>query len=174
MKDKVNTGKKRGLTPLDVFVILICVICVAGVAVRALVGRDDSLPAPRPESSEYALSFELTGARADAGGYFTVGEALYTEDGVLFGTVRDQVSVTPAKIYSVDEEGHMVLSYSGADNGDGSLVDIKGTLTVEGFEADYGFLAGGKLYAAPNCEITLHTSRTTAHVRVTGITPVGD
>ncbi len=174
MKDKGNTGKRGALTPLDVFMILICVICVAGVAVRAIVGRDASVPAPKPEQTEYAVSFELTGARADATGYFTAGEVLYTEDGEVFGTVRDQVSVTPAKIFSEDEDGRLVLSYSGADNGDGSLVDIKGTLTLEGFETDYGFLVGGKLYIAPNYELTLHTSKTTANVRITGINPAGE
>lgn len=168
----VNNGKDRRVGVLDVFVIILILLCVAGLIVRIAVGRDGVLPEGAPESGEWALSFEISSVRAGVGDGFSVGEVMYTENGEVFGTVSGQVSVTPAKIYSEDEEGRYILSYASSDGGDNSMVDIKGTLTSEGYAVDYGFLVGGKIFASPGSELTLHTEKATCSVKILDIVKI--
>jgi len=169
-----NDGKAaRRVSILDVFVVILLILCVAGLIVRVAVGKDGALPEGAPESGEWAVTFEIPSLKASSGDGFPAGALLYTEDGDIFGTISDQVSVTPAKIYTEDEDGRFVLTYSGSE-GDNSLVDIRGTATVEGYEVDYGFFAGGKVLASPGCELTLHTDTATVKARIQDIVRISD
>ncbi|MBE6562700.1 MAG: DUF4330 family protein [Ruminococcaceae bacterium] len=172
MKNKENAKKGGRVSALDVFIAVLVLMCIAGVIVRVYVGSDGILPVISPELSEYAVSFEVKQAKASVSGYLSAGESLWTEDGTLFGTVSDNITVTPAQIFVEDSDGKYVSVYSSADIGDNSLVDIKGAASVQGYTADYGFLVNGKTYIAPNFEIELHTEKATVTVIVTGISKV--
>lgn len=169
MKKDNSEKKSRKLSALDVFVIILALMCVAGAAVRFYAGDSGILPISDPEKEEYAVSFEIAQVKTVLGGYIASGENLYNEDGSLFGTVGENVTITPAKLYVEDAEGKYIQIYSSADNGDNSLIDIRGTVSVSGYFTDYGFLADGKTYIAPNYVITLHTNKTTVDVRITDI-----
>lgn len=162
---------KRRISPLDVFIFILVLMCIAGVILRVFVGKDGVLPEVSPEKEEYAVSFSISGAMSSQSGAFTNGERFYCEDGSSFGTLNDRV-FTPAVIYTEGEDGKFIVSHSGDDNGDNSLVDIKGTMIVEGYETDYGFLLNGKDYIAPNYSLTLHTAKTTADVKIMDITKI--
>ena len=163
--------KKKRITALDVFAVFALLLCLAGLIARLAAGRDGVLPESAPERGEYAVSFEI--ARRRSGTELTSGEIFYTGDDVVFGTLTDQISVTPAAIYKENTEGELILSYSSAE-GDGGLVDIRGTLTVTGYPVDYGFLADGKTFFSPNSTLTLHTDKMTADVRITDVAKIGD
>lgn len=171
---KENVAGKRKISPLDVFVIVLLVLCVAGVALRIYVGTDGILPDITKETGEYAVSFEVTGISSAVSTYLAKGEPLYSESGELIGTVREGITVTPAVIFVEDADGKYVQTYSGADNGDASLVDVRGTFTVEGHETGYGFLANGKTYLAPNYVTEMHTRNATFSVKITDIASVGN
>lgn len=172
--DQKETRERRRASALDVFVVVIIALCITALIVRVAVGSEGVLPEGAPEKAEYAVTFEIASQKATAGSEITTGEVLYTEDGSVFGTVTSQVSVTPAKIYMEDDDGRIVLTYSGSEGADANLVDIKGTMSAEGYLLDYGFLVGGKVFASPGYEITLHTERVTAKVRILGITKVSE
>ncbi len=172
MKKEENKAKNVKVSALDVFIALLVLMCIAGVIVRIYVGSDGILPVIDPDLSEYAVSFEIKQAKAPVSGYLSAGESLWTSDGTLFGTVNDNVTVTPAQIFVEDSDGKYISVYSSADMGDNSLIDIKGSASVQGHTADYGFLVNGKTYIAPNFEIELHTEKATVTVIVTGISKV--
>ncbi|MBQ7671403.1 MAG: hypothetical protein IJS45_11915 [Clostridia bacterium] len=172
--DQKEARERRRAYALDIFVLVIAALCITALIVRVALGSDGVLPEGAPEKAEYALTFEIASQKATAGSEITNGEVLYTEDGTVFGTISSQVSVTPAKIYTEDESGRLVLTYSGSEGADANLVDIKGTINSEGYMLDYGFLAGGKVFASPGYELTLHTERVTAKVRILGITRVSE
>ncbi len=171
---KKEEGAKKGgrISALDVFIAVLVLMCIAGVIVRVYVGSEGVLPVLDPEISEYAVSFEIKQVKASVSGYLSAGESLWTSDGTLFGTVGDNVTVTPAQIFVEDSDGKYISVYSSADMGDNSLIDIKGSFSVQGHTADYGFLVNGKTYIAPNYEIELHTEKATVTVTVTGISKV--
>ncbi|MBR6916862.1 MAG: hypothetical protein IKN38_01640 [Clostridia bacterium] len=174
MNNNADGAVRKRISALDVFVILLMVLCIAGMIVRVSVGREGVMPEGTPKKGSYALSFEISGQRSSLGSELSQGEVFYSEDGKVFGTLTDQVSVTPAKIYSVDDEGKYILGYSSSDGGEGGLVDIRGTMTVEGYQVEYGFLAGGKIFASPNERLTLHTDTSTVTVKVTDVAKIGD
>ena len=167
----LKENKKRKISSLDVFVAAALILCLAGLVARLLTGREGVLPEKAPERGEYAVSFEISGSRS--GTELTSGEVFYTADDKVFGTLTDQISVTPAVIRKENAEGQLVLSYSSSE-GDGGLVDIRGTMTVEGYPVDYGFLADGETFISPNYTLTLHTDKMTSHVRITDVVKIGD
>lgn len=169
---KEDIKKDKRISALDVFIVVLVLMCIAGVIVRIYVGSDGIMPAVDPEISEYAVSFEIKQVKSNISGYLSSGEKLWTENGELFGTVNDNVTVTPAQLFVEDKDGKYMPVYSSADAGDNSLVDIKGSAVTEGYIAEYGFLVGGKTYIAPNYEIELHTEKATVTVVITGITKV--
>ncbi len=165
--------KKRGApSALDVFAVLLVLLCAAGLALRLTVGREGILPKGVPEKGSYAVTFEIAGFRETAGAELTSGDIFYTEDGSVFGTLSGSVSRIPAKRYTVGEDGTLVVSRS--TEGEGAKSDVTGTLTVEGYPVEYGFLASGTTFISPNYRITLHTEKMTAEVRVAGIEKIGD
>ena len=167
-----SNNEKKKISSLDVFLFILLIMCIAGVAVRLAVGENGILPAAAPDQTEFAVSFELRQAKTSLSGFFSSGEVFYDEGSDVFGTVDGQVSVTPAQLFTEDEDGKYVISYSGAENGDNSLVDIRGTMTVKGYKTDYGFLVNGETYIAPNFVISLHSDKTTSDVRIMDITEI--
>lgn len=164
--------KRRSLSALDVSVIIIALLCVAGVMVRIYAGDSGVLPISNPDKEEYVASFEISGVKTVLGTGISSGEKLYDENGSFVGTVGENVTITPAKLYVEDSEGKYIQIYASADNGDNSLIDIRGTVLTKGYYTDYGFLADGKTYIAPNYTIELHTDRATFTLRITDISKV--
>ncbi len=163
--------KNKRISALDVFAVFTLLLCIAGLVARLIAGRDGVLPEKAPERGEYAVSFEI--ARTRASSELTSGEVFYAADDSVFGTLSDQFSVTPAAIYKENSDGTLVLTYSSSE-GDSALVDIRGTMTVEGYPVDYGFLAGGRTFISPNYTLTLHTDKMTTDVRITDVSKIGD
>ena len=171
--DKNENGRTKKLSALDVFVIVLACLAAAGLVVRVAVGRGGALPEDAPVKGEYALTFEISSMKASGGSELVSGDVMYTESGEVFGTVSGRLSVTPAKIYTEDADGKYVLSYSNGE-GDSAAVDVKGVIKTEGYKTDYGFLVGGRIFASPGYEITLHTDKLTASVKVIDIAKVTD
>lgn len=166
MKSEVEIKKSPRISPLDIFITILVLMCIAGVIIRVYVGRDGILPDGSAETSEYAVSFEIKNAIPELSTYLSSGESLYDEGGVLFGTLGGTLTVTPAQIFVEDNEGKYVPAYSSSEN------DIRGTIMLEGYYAEYGFLVNGKTYIAPNFEIKLSTGMATFTAKVTGISKV--
>ncbi len=171
--DKNENGRTKRLSALDVFVIVLACLAFAGLVIRIALGRDGALPEDAPVKGEYAVTFEIASLKAIGGSELSSGDMVYTENGEVFGTVSGRLPVTPARIYTEDADGKYVLSYSSGE-GDSATVDVKGVIKTEGYKTDYGFLVGGKIFASPGYEITLHTDKLTANVRVIDIAKVTD
>lgn len=169
-----NISKKRKISALDAFVVILLLLCAAGVAIRAYIGNDGVFSEIGKESKDYTVSFEISGITSAVSSYITQGESIYFENGDLLGIVGGGLAVTPAMTFAEDENGKYIQSYASADNGDASLVDVRGTITVSGYKTDYGFLANGKTYLAPNFETVLHTRNVTVTVKITDITAIGN
>lgn len=173
MKATNSERKRRGISALDVFAVILVILCAAGAVIRILGGEKGVLPITEPKSEDYNVSFEITGTSSLQGGNVVSGETLYDENGNLFGTVKENVTVTPAVIYVEDAAGKYLQTFAGSDNGDSNSVDVRGAIASKGYFTDKGFLVGGKTYVAPNYEITLHSSKATFTLRITDISKAG-
>lgn len=166
MKNEVETKKASRVSPLDIFIAILVIMCIAGVVIRVYVGKDGILPAAGSETADYVVSFEIKNAIPELSTYLASGESLYDDEGNLFGTVNENLTVTPALVFVEDSEGKYVPVYSSSEN------DIRGTVMLSGRYESYGFLVNGKVYIAPNFEIELHTGMASFTMKVTGISKV--
>lgn len=163
--EKGRVGRK--VSPLDVFAVLLVILCIAALIARAFIGKEGVIPEGAPETEGFTVRFEVQSQNVSLGNSLSSGDILYAEDGSVFGTVENLRSL-PAVIYYENEKGEYA-SYNAPENGDSSLRDITVTAEAEGYDVDYGYLIGGKTFASPNYEMTLHTETLTLNVRIIDI-----
>lgn len=171
-KNKEKTGTKRRFSPLDLFIIILSVLCAGGMFIRLYLGDVNIATGDSYDKGEYAVSFLVAGVDTVYGEHFGAGTVFYLEDGSVFGTMADGVAITPAQLTVEDDEGRLVQVYA-AGNGDDSIVDIRGTVTVSGtYFAEKGFYIGDKYYAAANKTLVIHSANAELQVLVTDIIKV--
>ena len=151
---KQKRPKRLRSSPLDVFTVFVLVLCVAGLVVRAVIGKEGVLPKGAPDTEYYEVEFIVTGIKKTYAESISEGDVLYTEEGEVFGKIDRVISVLP--------------SGNGADPAEEPW-EVRALAHAEGYYSEYGFLINGKVYASPNCELTLHTEKMTVPVTVTGI-----
>jgi hypothetical protein len=156
-----KTGKGRGLTALDIAVIIILIAVVLSVALRLVWDRIFSA-----DRKDCTVSFEVSAAKSAVGSLLAEGDAVMLPDGSRLGTLG-AVSVTPAVFLATDASGGPVEARWPED----TLVDISGTLTAELYDRDGGFLTKGGLRICAGTVIVLHTRTADFQVTVTGVEP---
>lgn len=170
MEKQVLETKKKKISVLDIFAVLLIIMCVTGAILRIFIGGNGIVQVSEPESDEYCVSFNLNSIRTTLASSIVAGDSLYDDNGNLIGTVDGNLTVTPALVFKEDSEGKLIQTYSNAENGDNSLVDVTGTITVKGYYSDYGFtVAGSKVYLAPNYSIQLHSGKMISTFKIADI-----
>lgn len=144
MPDSNSAQKKtKKLNAVDIFIIVAIVCCLAGGALRVIVGSDGGSIAAPVTMEDYIVSFKISNIRNSSTEYLGTDEEFYIDSTKqYFGKITDSVSVTPAMFYVEDTEGNYVRTYA-PENGDATRVDVSGTLLVSGYMSDNGFLLGG-------------------------------
>lgn len=156
--------KNKRISVVDIFVVLLFVLAVAGIAIKLFAPTGGAFYG---ESEDYYISYSISGADSELGKCFADGTAFYTEGEDLFGVVAGDIITTPAKIYNENSEGEYVVGYSS-----GSNIDISGTFTVKGRMTDSGFLSGGKYYCT-NMTVKLFGGNAAVEVLITDIVKAG-
>ena len=166
-----NKQTKRRLGALDWCLIIAAVLLIVGICFRLNVFRLFT-PKQTPQLEEYLVTFRVANIRSTSGDLFEEGTVFYAESGKnVFGTVTGSVTITPAEIYTEDEDGKCVLLYYSGD-GDDSRVDVSGVFRVAAcISEDKGlYMLNGETYIAPNQSLTIYSDRLTVTVLITGIT----
>lgn len=161
-KDMINQQKKR-IAAIDVLIILLLMLCIAGVAVRIAVGENGLFS--NDEKGSYIISYVIEGEKDEYSNYFTEGREFFFENGESFGTLSGNATFTPARIIGENSRGEAVINYAT----DGS-VDITGTFLSRGTMTESGFLLNSNTYLAPNMTVMVVSSDITAEITVTDIT----
>lgn len=171
-KNREKAGGKRRFSPLDLFIIVLSVLCAGGMFIRLYLGDVNIADGDSYDKGEYAVSFLAAGVDTIYSEHFGAGTVFYLEDGSEFGTMTAGVAITPAQLTVDDGEGGLVQIYA-AGNGDDSIVDIRGTVTASGtYSPEKGFYIGGKHYVAANKTLTIHSTDADIQVLVTDIIKV--
>ena len=160
-----NAENKKKTAALDVFVIILLLVCIAAIGVRVTVGSGGLLSTD--ERGEFLVSYVVSGIKSEYSDAFSEGKEFYLEDGEKFGTLASGAVFTPAKLYSENADGEYKTSYAT----DGT-VDIKGTAVVTGSMSESGFLLGGNRYIAANMALKISSSDISVTVTVTDITKI--
>ena len=147
---------------IDALIIILLMLCVAGIIVRTAMGSG-GLFATQDRGS-YLVSYMVTGIRGEYSDCFSEGKEFYFENGEAFGTLTDGAVFTPARLYGEDADGKYVPSYA-ADG----RVDVRGTALCEGKMTDEGFMLGGSIYTAANSRFTVSSGDITVDIVITDI-----
>ena len=158
MSEETKKKTRKRSSPLDVFTAFVLVLCVAGLIVRAVIGKDGVLPSGAPDTAQYEVEFSITDVKKSLAESVSEGDVLYTEDGEVFGKIDRVISVLPS---------------GSGDDPAGEPWEVRAIAVCEGYFAEYGFLVNGKIYASPNYELKLHTEKMTVSVTVTDIDKLG-
>ena len=160
-KDEIKTKKK--IAAVDILIVMLVLLCIAGIVIRIAVGESSLFS--KDNRGEYTVSYVITGEQDENSAFFAEGKQFFLESGEAFGTLTGSPAFTPAVISSENSRGEYVQSYSS----DGT-VDIRGTATVIGTMTDTGFLLNSNTYIAPNMSITVSSSDITVKLLITDIT----
>lgn len=157
-----KTEKRRRFAAIDALIIILLMLCVAGIAVRTVTGSVGLFSGSG--SGSYLVSYSVSGLRGDYSEYFTEGKEFFLENGDSFGVLSKDAVFTPARLYGENSDGVYVASY--ATDG---RVDVKGTAVCRGKMTDNGFMLGGKVYAAANSQFTISSGDIKVTITVTDI-----
>lgn len=165
------TKAKKKLNAIDWFIIVALLLCIAGAALRTFIGTDNAL-AGTTTMEKHAVLFKVENIRNSSTEYLTPGETFYLDStGQYLGEVIGNVAVTPALYMFEDASGKYVQAYA-PENGDATRVDITGTLLVDGYMSDNGFLLNGTTSLAPGKEITIRSSFIQVKITITEIAKI--
>ena len=162
MNNKDISQKKKRIAAVDVLIILLLVICVAGIGLRIAVGENGLFYADT--KGEYIVSYVIYGESDEYSGLFADGVEFFFESGERLGSLMGTPSLTPTKIVTKTSSGNYTVSYAN----DGT-VDFKGTVRVRGTMTDSGLLVNSSTYIAPNMTVSVASSDISADMHITDI-----
>ena len=170
MNETENKIIRRKISPLDVFVVILVILSIAGLVARAVIGKEGVLPEKEPSMEEHAVGFKISGIKMTDAASLTNGVVLYAEDGSRFGTISAPPTFTPASVAGKGDGAPI----AGENPADADMSDVNGTLMTEGYFTDQGYFVNGKTYASPNWKLTLHTDEMTFTVIITDVSSTGN
>ncbi len=144
--------KRASFGALDIFLILLVVLCATGVAVRFVLTDEKGILASTPDTVSAAVQVLITNVENTSTEFFTDGGKLRVGSTGVEGEILSPVSVTPAEYIKEDENGDLVLAYQADENG---KKDVRCTVVLDGFFKDGIFLLGGTEPIIPGAEIKL-------------------
>lgn len=180
-----NKAKKK-LNIVDILIIVLLLIAVAGIAARMLLieNTPDPMTLPDIEEQEYTVSYIVRNQRESVADYLTDGNYFrFSVSNKPFGTVLGDPITTNAEVYYTDVDGNHVKTINNPDKGEDGYdlshlkrFDITGQFTVKGkLTADSGVLVitGAETETvALNKSVTLRSDLMTITLYITSIEPV--
>ncbi len=127
---------------MDVMIILLVLLCVAGVVIRA---GGFTMHKSRPLDA-YEIRFAVSNIAATSEAALVTGDTFTLVDHDMeLGTFTGIESVKPAVVYMNSEQGRVVP----AEYPENTRIDVIGTVAVDGISEGGGFLLGGTLQLTP-------------------------
>ena len=162
--------QKRKLGALDVFIIVVAVVLIAGIGIRFFLTRNSNVN-EKVQLEEYIVTFKVMDIRdSSAQNYFTPGINFYVDqDDSYFGSLREGLTISDAKKYYYLDNGEVVSALNNA-TGDLYRVDVEGSLKVTGIiDRDGKFLLNGNTYLAENKEIKVYNKYLSVVLLITSV-----
>ena len=156
------TKTKPRFNGIDVLIIIIVIVCIAGIVMRYKL--IDLVKTSNGEESA-SVSFYLSNIKSSSEDYFSEGDNFFiTGTGEFLGTLESGFVFEPAEEFNETADGKYVKSAS--VNG---RSDMRGTLRTTGTFSDEGFLLGNTKYIAPGSRLSVHSDKIEVTVTVTDI-----
>lgn len=166
---KENAKKRSGsFGVLDLFILLLVVVCAAGIAVRYVLTDENGILATTPEKTSVALQVLISGIEDTSSDFFFEGASFDVGEAKETGEILD-VNIKPAEYYTENEEGEIFVAYV---EGEGGEKDVRCTVIVSGYYRDGIFMLGGKEPVIPGAELRLAGDGITVTALIIDTAPV--
>ncbi len=166
-----NKEKKLRIGALDIFIILVVLVCVVSIALRYISDKQSDVGESAPLEN-YVVSFEILDVKdTSAQHYMEPGTNFYLEEtDAILGTLREGITISDAEKYYEMPDGQVVVAQNNA-TGDLYRVDVEASFDVKGRVDSAGrFLLNGNTYLGLNKEIKIYSKYLAVTVIITGIT----
>ena len=160
-----NSEKKLGrrFNIIDVFLIVLVVLCVLGIYFRAEIAERIGL---EKDLEEYKVSFKISEIRYTSAEYLQSGNAVYLDSGnILFGKIDGKCQERPAEVYIEGADGAPTKVIYPKD----TYIDVFGTLKCAGLMKEDGFYLNGTYSLAPGSTVKVRTEMLNFTIIITDI-----
>lgn len=160
-----NSEKKLGrrFNIIDVFLIILVVLCVLGIYFRAEIAEKMGL---EKDLEEYKVGFKIAEIRYTSAEYLQSGNAVYLDTGnVLFGTIEGKCQERPSEVYVEGPDGAPMKVIYPKD----TCIDVFGTLNCMGLMKEDGFYLNGTYSLAPGSVVNVRTEMLNFTIIITDI-----
>lgn len=166
MAQQTETRAKRRFNIIDVFIIVLVLLCVLGVYFRGQIAEWIGI---EKKVEEYQISFEISEIRYTSSKYFYTGSKVYLDNGnIVIGTIEGNCTVLPAEAYVDGPDGAPILTNYPKD----TYVDVMGNIKCMGIEKEEGFYLNGTYSLAPGSRINVHTEMLNFSMTITEIAKI--
>ena len=160
-KRKRVTGRRFNV--IDLFLILLVILCILGVYFRSQISEWIGV---EKNLEEYSIGFKVSEVRYTSSKYLQSGSAVYFDGGnVMIGTVDGNCTVLPAEVYIDGPEGIPVKVNYPKD----TYVDISGRIKCQGIQKENGFYLDGTYSLAPGSTVNVRTEMLNFSMTITEI-----
>ena len=152
--------KRISFGVMDVFIIVLVLACVTGIAGRYILTDENGILATTPETTTAVVHVLVSDIENTSTAYFSVGATFRIGSGGDSGEIRE-LSEIPAEYYVTNENGELELQHAGEDGNKNERLQ----LVISGYYRDGVFMLGGKEPVLPGAEIELSSDE----IRVTAL-----
>lgn len=166
--------KARRITAMDLFIIFAVIAVIVSAGLRAYDNAKHKTSGAVTSGEEYIVSFECREMKESSAKLLGKDEVFYVNGGEdEFGVLKDNPTITPAKIRVELENGELKTDVYAEKNGDNTKVDVTGEFRVKGYKDSNGLIfAECGMYIAPNLTVKAFTSDMSVQFNVTGVEKV--
>ncbi len=159
---KRKIPSRSSFNAIDVAILLLVIACVLGLYLRYSAENEMSYGA----DDSYTVEFVCEHVRYTTADYIHLGDKIYfkggsTAIGEVDGTL---VNIPSSDIIYVDGEMREIRYSSD------TIIDIKGSVRMNGVMTENGFLVGGNTYIAPNSVIHVSNKYADFEMKIVSIT----
>ena len=174
--DNKNTAKKKRLGVLDYFIIIVLILCVAGIALRMIfkLNKPEDQTFAHVESETYYVQYIARSQRNIVDDYLGEGtEFRFYGTNEPFGTSFGVPDSEPAEKRYTDSKGEQYLVRNTSDDDRTDREDLRGKFVVKGKLSEDGVLLvdGSNNIIALNREYSVRSDVMSFSFTVIGITP---
>ncbi len=164
MEQKNNERAVRTrLNVIDVLIILIAVICIAGLVIRF--GNFGS-GAATGDLETYNIYFSVTDIAYTSEDAFVQGDIVTLADrGVVLGEFVGLETIMPAEFFARDNSGNpIIVNYP-----ESTRIDVTGRILSQGTMTDNGYLVGGTTHIAAGTDYRVQSEHMDFVLTITNI-----
>lgn len=162
MDKKITPKEKARLNIFDALIIFVIVACIAAIGVRIYF---TSHTETAPETVE--IKYEVYGISEENAAEFIQGKKIYLQSSNAEVGRIESVSVSPAKIEAVDDDGNITVA------SDPYKFTVSGKMTLSGKMSDSGFAVNGQELISLGSPLSVYTDRNMFTLTVIEINQIG-